>query len=352
MDKIFTILAFIGIFCALCYSNPFGAKAAAKEIFRDAVHHGAWLYEGNCVNCHGIYGKARVGEDYDGDEELAEAIVVGGCKHSWGRRAGGPLGREEIEALVRYISLWESLGKEPELPPLPPQPKTREIKKDKSPEQQKTELETTDKDPLSPPLRQLVEDNPIARGAWLYTGNCYRCHLGYDQARMGKGQEPDTVARIIREGKTSTQMTPFSQLLGGNLRNSEILTITDYIMAWERAGAPLAIARPLLQPPALDPIDFLPLRLPRFKTIQGEHQSGRALFIRSCAGCHGPQGEGYIGSDLKNGINSLRPDLYIKSVIKRGIANSPMPSFTTAPLRLSGREIDDLVGVLVTKKLE
>jgi mono/diheme cytochrome c family protein len=237
---------------------------------------------------------------------------------------------------------WEESDSRPDLPELPPQPKAETPKRTK-PKQMQTALTTTVKDPLTPELRKLVKSNTIAEGGWLYTTNCYRCHLVYEKARMGKGLEKEIVFNFISGGKTSTQMTPFSRMLGGNLKNKEIKSIVDYITTWEKAGEPLAIAAELMTPPALDPSEFIPIRLARLKKINGDASSGKDIFLMKCSGCHGKEGEGYIGSSLQANGWSMRPDLYVKSVLKKGIPRSLMVTWDKGSNRLAPKEIDDVV---------
>lgn len=204
-------------------------------------------------------------------------------------------------------------------------------------------IDSVDTDPLTPELRQLVESTPVVMGGWLYTRNCYRCHMSYDKGRMGKGIEPRSIFRFVSEGKTSTQMSAFSRLLGGELKNREITAIVDYIRSWEHAGEPLAIAQELMTPPDLDPAEFVPIQLARFKEITGDKKGGQTLFRVNCATCHGSTGEGYIGSRFDRGFWSNRPDLYIKSVVKKGVPGTVMNSWEKGEKRLSPKEIDDVV---------
>lgn len=327
------------------------ALASAKTyegVLAKPVVLGGWLWEGNCKSCHGNYGDDHPAADYDDKDELEEAIGNGVCRIAWARRNNGPLGRREIEALADFMSSWEENGKCPDLPELPPQP-AREVVSHRSKKEQKAKIpvEPVDTDPLTSDLRKLVESNPVVMGGWLYTRNCYRCHMTYDKGRMGKGIERGSIFRFVSEGKTSTQMTAFSRLRGGELKNKEITAIVDYIKSWENAGEPLAIAQELMTPPDLDPAEFVPIRLSRFKEITGDKKEGETLFRLNCAACHGSTGEGYIGSRLDHGLWSNRPDLYMKSVVKKGITGTVMNSWEKGKRRLSPKEIDDVISFAV-----
>ena len=319
-------------------------------VFRDPVVHGAWLFRDSCVRCHVDYGRARLAEEYDGKSDLVRAVGSKGCEIAWSRMNGGPFGRQELEALADYMLKWEELQAEPPLPELPPPaletvPAVMAVP-DKPPSEVKGPA--PDPDALPPALQHLVATSVIARGGWLYTRNCHRCHLSYEKARMGRGTAPATVQRFITEGKTSTQMRPFAQLLGGSLKNNDIKAIVAYIMRWEEAGEELALAGPLMTPPAFDPSDFKALRLPRFQEVRGDIVLGERLFAGNCSPCHGGMGEGCIGSNLQQPRWVGRADLFLKSVIKSGVSGSIMVGWDQAGGgRLSPRDIDDLVVFLL-----
>jgi mono/diheme cytochrome c family protein len=193
-------------------------------------------------------------------------------------------------------------------------------------------------------LKLLMKNNSVAHGAYLYVQNCYRCHLTYQKARNGRGVATDTLTRTIANGKTSTQMTPFSRMRGGNLKNKEIDDIVAYITAWEKLGSPLALPDGLMKAPEADPAALIPIGLPKFPLIQGDTQQGARLYARYCNRCHGSQGEGYIGPRLSKTWWSLRPDLTVKSFIKQGVPGSVMPAWSqNAGGDLSAKDIEDLV---------
>ena len=80
------------------------AQTGGQEALDDPIALGAWLYQGNCVSCHGTYGRERVGKGLD-EDELLEAIEggSGGCSVDWSIRQGGSLRVVEIKALAAFI---------------------------------------------------------------------------------------------------------------------------------------------------------------------------------------------------------------------------------------------------------
>ncbi len=340
------IIWFVVLFLGLQFT---AVMAAGYEgVLQKPLVLGAWLFEGNCVRCHTGDDGEYLAEDYSSRNELRSALSGSGCEINWSRRDGGPMDRDELDALVLYLMRWSEDGKAPDVGPLPDQPKQEVVistKKEKNKEE--TTQEQKDQNALEPALQKLIENNPLAHGGYLYTQNCYRCHLSYKKARMGKGIEREIVLRTITEGKTSTQMKAFSRMLGGELKNSELEHIASYVMTWEKMKADPAIAAELMVPPAFDPVMFKPLRLPRFKEVEGDTALGAKLFAKHCCSCHGRQGEGYIGPSLKK-IFSLRTDLYTKSILKNGVPGSLMKSWAqNNGGQLSAKDLDDTVSYIV-----
>lgn len=321
-------------------------------VLAEPVTLGAWLYAGNCRPCHDSYASARLAETYADSSELITAIGERGCKIAWARNKGGSLGGNELAALAAYMQKWEEQGGEPTIPPLPPQPeKTVPPSPSTSTAAEKSQTQAAtvgSKEQLSQPLAHLIAVNPVAAGGYLYTRNCYRCHLAYEHARMARGISKELVLHYITEGKTSTQMRAFSRMLGGPLKGSEIKEIVAYISAWEERGESPAIAEILMTPPALDPADFRPIRLTRFQLVEGDIAAGSQLFRRNCGTCHGVKGEGFLAPGLNTRKPAIRTDLFVKSVIKTGIPGSLMSSWTSGPgPTLSAKEIDDIVSTII-----
>jgi mono/diheme cytochrome c family protein len=317
-------------------------KAAGEEVLEDPVVFGAWLFKAHCVRCHGDYGEERLAGEFEEERELRSAFERDRCRIKWGRRYGGKLGRKESRAIVRFMRAWEDGEGPPELPELPPLP-AKDLPPPK-PEAKKGYSLEAPADRIDPVLEGLLEIDPVANGAWLYTQNCYRCHLGYEKARSGRGFSEETVRKTITNGKTSTQMTPFSRMLGGKLNNSDISAIVAYIMIFEKLGESPALAQIVTEPPQADPADMLPIGLPQFPKVAGDTANGARLYARHCARCHGMDGEGYIGRPLAKDWMVLRPDLMVKAILKQGAPGSPMPAWSqNAGGPLSAKEIDDLV---------
>jgi mono/diheme cytochrome c family protein len=344
LGKVLGVIGGFLISLFFLYAILFAAQDSQKDVLSDPVAFGAWLYKDHCVRCHRPYETERLASNYD-EEELKSAIEKGGCRVDWSRRYGGKLNNREIKSLVSFMMAWEDLNGPPPLPELPPIPGPDIPPPTTAPKKKAAKTEdAAPEDQLDKTLKALMEINPAANGAYLYVQNCYRCHLTYQKARIGRGVATDTLKRTIVNGKTSTQMTPFSRMKGGNLRNKDIDNIVTYITAWENLGAPLALPAGLLKAPEADPAALIPIGLPKFPPIQGDAHQGARLYARYCGRCHGLTGQGYIGPRLAKTWWSLRPDLTIKSFIKQGIPESVMPAWSqNAGGSLSAKDIEDLV---------
>lgn len=338
------------ILCLIVIPAGAGLAVTPAEIVDDPLVHGAWLYKVNCVRCHGSYEKERPGEEYRSRERLIRVIGEKGCGVAWSKRAGGVLSVAEIEALSQYIHTWEQLGKEPDLPVLPEVPKAR-VPVVLPPFQPAAALPAAGEEQenrLTPPLARLVAHNQVAQGAWFYTTTCYRCHLSYAATRQGRSMKEAEIRKIVENGKTSTQMTGFSVLAGGKLKNSEIDAILAYILTWEKFDGQPAIAAELLRPPQTDPAELLPIGLPRFPLVRGDKANGRRLFLQECSRCHNADRSGFVGRRLLPPWDSMRPDLFLKSTIKNGVPGTLMVNYSEKPDgALSPKQVDDLVTFLL-----
>ncbi len=249
----------LAIILTAVLTSPSQAQTA-NGVLDDPVALGAWLYQGNCVRCHGDYGSARFATRLTPKE--LKARIAGSkrsaCSIKWAIAEGGPLANKKIDTIVAYIGAWEASGAAPELPPLPPYPTatpeptpTQSVSVTVSGVVSGRTTEPTpavvalagsaDTVPQDVELQTALAQDPVYAGAYLYTQNCYRCHLGYERARMGSSLTPEVVQNTVTHGKAGTSMPAFAFTNGGPLKRRDIAAVVAYITAWEAAGAAPAL---------------------------------------------------------------------------------------------------------------
>ena len=325
------------------------AQEPDPDALADPLVLGAWLYEGQCTRCHGPYEQDRVASTAIDKDQLIEAIESDGCAIRWGREYGGPLKNSEIKAVALYMLTWEELGEQPDLPELPSQP-TPTATPTPLPEGEaasSSRLPTPTPELMDETTRLIVEGNPIAWGAWLYTQHCYRCHRSYASYRQGLDTTQEEIEQIINAGKMTSKMPAFGRKYGGDLKSSEIEAIAHYIVTWEDLGEEPALPGAVLAEPTPNPADFelvQPLDVPR---VSGDPKLGAELFAANCVPCHGAGGTGGVGPALVRDWLSVRPDLTVKSTIVQGIPGSLMPAwYENTGGSLTEEEIDALVAYI------
>jgi mono/diheme cytochrome c family protein len=251
-------------------------------VFVEPVLHGAWLWQANCVRCHGAYGEDRVGEELK-QKDLSDKISGAdspGCSIDWALARGGPLTIAEIRDIAAYIEVWEEGGREPDLAPLLPVPPptlrpTATLDATSEPPQ------ATPTPAIDPAIAALLAESPIYAGAWLYAENCVICHLGYERARQSSTLDDATVRSAIANGKVATIMPKFGILNGGNLRSAQVDAIVTYMRTWENLGRepdlPAPIAEHLAQRATIAealptmvgaPLSFAPTATPTAAALQ------------------------------------------------------------------------------------
>lgn len=349
----FLLLALFGI-CAFVMTGAdqaLGFSSPAAQEPEDPLVLGAWLYQGNCTACHGPYEKERVGRGIAAEElaALVAGTARGGCSVDWSIRRGGPFSTGDLDAVVLYIQTWEELGREPDLPELPPQPTPTPSHTPTTAGAGALEPSPTSQPELDPQLRTAIDGSPLAMGAYLYTQNCYRCHQSYDFARVGMGQTVKYVQRTISDGKSGTSMQPFARKRGGDLSTREIRAIGEYIMAYEQLNEAPALPDILFVAPTPDPAKLIAPTLPAVAQVTGQAAAGEAVFAIHCAACHGASGQGASGPALSNrDWNSLRPDLTIRSLIRQGVPGSAMLGWgETAGGMLTEPQVNDLTALIL-----
>lgn len=176
-------------------------------------------------------------------------------------------------------------------------------------------------------------------GERLYAQHCEACHGEHGKGGVGvplslpsflDSVPNEYLARTIRMGRPGRVMPPFT-----SLSEAQVTAIVKYIRSWSTQPAPKENLAP----------------------IQGDVTHGAKIFQKSCAACHGAQGEGGKGT----GVTFSRPrdlpiiapalnnvgflgavsDQMIHDTLTNGRKGTPMVSFLKQGL--SEKDIRDVV---------
>jgi len=310
------------------------------------------LYEFYCAGCHGD----NVNIPKMKESQLADIIRKGG-KHRTMPAWKGTLKDAQIAALAAFINdpqnpanqagknLFEDQCTTCHGDKMPANGSTESIKQtiaQGGPHQtmpawgqvlDSNQIESLAKFILTPPTG-------AEEGAKLFAANCVGCHGKYGEggpspARPGdiippisssdflNTRDDQTIHAIIAQGQTNLGMVPFGTDNGGPLSDDQINQIVAFMRTWET------------NPPVIPPAKAGATATP---TI-----SGKEIFARACANCHGPNGEGKIGPPL-NSKEFLAKfnNADIRRVIKKGMKGSSMWAWGDLGL-LSDDQVDGLV---------
>ena len=168
----------------------------------------------------------------------------------------------------------------------------------------------------------------------LYDKFCGLCH-GYDGEGYLAPQanalgNPEFLSAATDEfleyatiyGRPATKMSPWGDVVGGPLSESEISGILKHIRTWET----------------------LPSEDIHERTITGSVENGLLLYEPLCASCHGPQGEGASALSLNNPtFLESASDGFIYHAIEKGRSGTSMLSYSQD---LTEEEMSDLVALI------
>lgn len=176
-------------------------------------------------------------------------------------------------------------------------------------------------------------------GEQLYSNHCSACHGADGDGGVGVplalpdfqyGVTNDYLEKTIRLGRPGRIMPAFTKL-----KDDEVKAIIKHLRNWA-PGKPFKYSN---------------------KTIKGDLKHGKQLYAKSCAVCHGANGEGGKGTGVtfsrprdlpviapainNSGFLASAPDIMIKTVLMNGREGTPMLSFLKQGL--SEKDIDDVV---------
>lgn len=273
-----------------------GVASAAFGTRTIGAASGPELYARNCAQCHGERGGRVPAAPLNaptflarlGDAGIFRAIAEGkGTMPAWGKQRGGPLGDDEIRALVAYLLAPERAGP----------------------------------------------------GREVYQQQCASCH-GDQGGRIpaaplnsrqfiDKRSDQD-LAKAIAEGKGA--MPAYGQAKGGALTEAQVAAVVTYVRALAGSTSPGA------GPPASEAT--LVALIPAGGGEQAAKPTGppdkaQETFKQNCAGCHGS-------------LSLPKADAgQVEKTIAEGIAAKGMPAFGG---RLSQADISALAQLVTTGK--
>ncbi len=144
-------------------------------------------------------------------------------------------------------------------------------------------------------VEQAAEGGDLASGGELFAQNCSSCHGdlgegGINPARAGdiiapistaeylRTRDDQTLRAIISQGQPNFGMSPFADSFGGPLQDDQVNAIVAFMRAWE--------ANPPVELP------------PDVPSVPQPTASGEEVYGELCSQCHGPNGEGGIGTSF------------------------------------------------------
>ncbi len=144
-------------------------------------------------------------------------------------------------------------------------------------------------------VEQAAEGGDLASGGELFAQNCSSCHGdlgegGINPARAGdiiapistaeylRTRDDQTLRAIISQGQPNFGMSPFADSFGGPLQDDQVNAIVAFMRAWEE------------NPPVELPPDV--------PSVPQPTASGAEVYGELCSQCHGPNGEGGIGTSF------------------------------------------------------
>ncbi len=377
---VLTLVLIASLGAALVMENS-RLKTVSAAQDKKGLLHGRQLFVDNCTSCHGTRGEGGVGAVLNNsvllkkasNDVLFAAITAGRpstVMPAWGQANGGPFTDEDIRDIVSFIRAWE---------------------------------------PTAPVVTAAVFVPNPSRGAAIYTYACNLCHgdngkggsnisVVNPSAADAKAvnapainvsanlshHDDDWYRQMIINGRPAKGMPSWGGVLSANqiedvismiaawrngdkvvpeitvaeLLNSSLYSLKqndpeDALFYLEKAKASAfgpAIDRfaPIIDQvnnkqvePALAALDTLSKDWPIGDAVNGE-----TIFMDTCKGCHGAEGQGGVGRKLKPNTfiqSTNNADLFI--FIRTGRPGTAMRSFAGT---LSESQLADVIAFLRT----
>ncbi|MDM7917188.1 MAG: c-type cytochrome [Candidatus Eisenbacteria bacterium] len=192
-------------------------------------------------------------------------------------------------------------------------------------------------------------------GADLYNRFCSTCHDTGELGRYDKffrsfipavraesfkaAASPAYVAAMIRSGRRGTIM-PAWGLAAGGMSEEDIRQIVSFVLGREVAGEEIR--------PAASEAGGSEIPMKATAGPIGDPGRGRSLFVKNCAGCHGPAGRGGVAPTLDSpAFQAYASDAFLIETITQGRRNTAMPAWG-ARGALSPADIRDVVSYVRT----
>jgi mono/diheme cytochrome c family protein len=189
----------------------------------------------------------------------------------------------------------------------------------------------------------------------LYGRNCAGCHGA--EGRFGAASPlndplylalvpPDTLRTIIAQGVPEGMTHAFAASAGGPLTDAQIeILVRDMRARWGRPGVGPGIPLP----------PYSAAEAARSGSGPGNPQRGTAVYAASCAGCHGPEGQGGSrgGSVVDPAYLALVSDQALRTAVIAGRPDLGMPDWRgqIAGTPLTPQQISDVVAWLAGRRL-
>ncbi len=271
------------------------------------IENGEKIYRGSCASCHGNLGEGGLAPSLNNQEfqSITDAnfilTILTHGREDTAMPSWNHLAEENVADLIAYIKSWQT----------------------------KESVVLSDE-------RIIASE---VEGEILFKESCQKCHqVGRGSvvapAILSKGflsQANDQyIKHSIMYGRGHTKMPPALTGLAGvvELTDEEINSMVAYIRSFEKN----------------------PVKLTGTSTIYGDNESGKELFKRSCAQCHGDFGEGGVGPAIgKKDFLDTVSDGFIYAMMRIGRPGSEMRSFPQHGdgfSNLSDTEASDIISFL------